>query len=749
MRRKTTLLRRILLALVATFGCVDCHGRGASASQAAELTTATVADASAIAADAGPSAQPPPPAAWVDAVRGERWAEAAMLLEALPEPERARPELRFVAARVASALGKSPEVVRLLDGLDAALPRSVNEVRSMRAEAALEAGPFAVAAEYFASSKRPRDLAKAALAMNRAGDAQAARAVADRAVKAAAKSPRDEALARATRARIGGRSPVAVEDWTWLLVHAPSSPEAAEADAALVTLGARLSAKDLLASIHALLDKGSGKQALDAIERAKKRSDVSRRELDRAHATALYKAHEFAKAARAFQKLAQSGSKTQADDLYYAARSLARSGDPTAALRMHREIARRFPKTVFADRSLLFSGRLLAQQGKYREAADAFAVAIHTLPRGENRADAELEHALALLSSGALANQARRALGGLARAAKSADEAGKLEELEGVAALRAGDKDGAVQIWSAVVRAHPLSWAALLARARLGQVGAVVPPLLEPPADAKSEAPLHPELPDPAAFYFSLGLDREAESALASSERESTASYGDRANEALCGMYGKFATAKRRYRLGASAVTAALLARAPSDADRWAWDCVYPRPYSDDVASLEKQLDLPQGLVHAVTRQESAFDPTIISPAHAVGLMQLMPQTADKLADELSMNRADVELTHGPTNLKLGAHYLRKLLGSFEKSLPLAIAAYNAGPSAVGEWLVGATDLDADVWVARIPFDETRSYVARVLGNLARYEWLAGGDGAVLRLPVELPRAVRPSSDLY
>jgi soluble lytic murein transglycosylase len=92
---------------------------------------------------------------------------------------------------------------------------------------------------------------------------------------------------------------------------------------------------------------------------------------------------------------------------------------------------------------------------------------------------------------------------------------------------------------------------------------------------------------------------------------------------------------------------------------------------------------------------------------------------------------------------------LRKLLGSFEKSLPLAIAAYNAGPSAVGEWLVGATDLDADVWVARIPFDETRSYVARVLGNLARYEWLAGGDVAVLRLPVELPRAVRPSSDLY
>ena len=67
----------------------------------------------------------------------------------------------------------------------------------------------------------------------------------------------------------------------------------------------------------------------------------------------------------------------------------------------------------------------------------------------------------------------------------------------------------------------------------------------------------------------------------------------------------------------------------------------------------------------------------------------------------------------------------------FQGSVPLAAAAYNAGPKIVSHWLSSGKDLDADVWVARIPYEETRNYVARVTGNLLRYQWLAGGNDKV------------------
>ena len=185
-------------------------------------------------------------------------------------------------------------------------------------------------------------------------------------------------------------------------------------------------------------------------------------------------------------------------------------------------------------------------------------------------------------------------------------------------------------------------------------------------------------------------------------------------------MYGMLSRAKRRYRVGNAAVGYATLMKAPSQAERWAWDCVYPKPHAAAVRKLEEQHGLPRGLVHALMRQESAFDPAVVSPATAVGLMQLMPSTGKAIAAELSMTDYDpAMLTNPELNLKLGAFYIAKLLKTFQGSIPLAAAAYNAGPKAVSHWLAVGKDHDADLWVARIPYDETRGYVAKVMGNLA------------------------------
>jgi soluble lytic murein transglycosylase len=126
-------------------------------------------------------------------------------------------------------------------------------------------------------------------------------------------------------------------------------------------------------------------------------------------------------------------------------------------------------------------------------------------------------------------------------------------------------------------------------------------------------------------------------------------------------------------------------------------------------------------------RQESSFDIGAISPSGARGLMQLMPFTAQAVAKEIGTATSLVSLTSDPAhNMRLGSEYLRQMLDQFGNSLPLAIAAYNAGPHRVDQWLVENGDprvgpIDMLDWIELIPINETRNYVQRVLENVVIY----------------------------
>ena len=132
-------------------------------------------------------------------------------------------------------------------------------------------------------------------------------------------------------------------------------------------------------------------------------------------------------------------------------------------------------------------------------------------------------------------------------------------------------------------------------------------------------------------------------------------------------------------------------------------------------------------VLHAVVRQESAFNSEAVSNAGARGLMQLMPQTALRVAHRLKVPYSKNRLTRDPTyNLRLGQAYLADMLSEYDGSLILALAAYNAGPVRVERWLQhygdpGPSIYDAIDWTESIPFTETRNYVQRVLENLAVY----------------------------
>ena len=162
-------------------------------------------------------------------------------------------------------------------------------------------------------------------------------------------------------------------------------------------------------------------------------------------------------------------------------------------------------------------------------------------------------------------------------------------------------------------------------------------------------------------------------------------------------------------------------------------------------------------LVLAVARQESLFDPAARSTAGALGLMQLMPGTAQAMSRELGEDFALRRLTRDPDfNVRLGAFYLGRQLARFDNEPVLALAAYNAGPRRVTEWLALNGDPRGNDphrlidWIELIPFAETRNYVQRVLEGRGMYRLALGrpalppARAAARETPV-LPRA-KPAS---
>ena len=132
-------------------------------------------------------------------------------------------------------------------------------------------------------------------------------------------------------------------------------------------------------------------------------------------------------------------------------------------------------------------------------------------------------------------------------------------------------------------------------------------------------------------------------------------------------------------------------------------------------------------LIHALIRQESMFDVDAKSSAGARGLMQLMPSTARHLAKKAKVPYRKSWLTSNPQyNITLGSYYIAQLINRYDGSYPLAIAAYNAGPGRVNEWLKVFGDprkgeVDLIDWIEIIPIYETRNYVQRVMEGVYIY----------------------------
>jgi soluble lytic murein transglycosylase len=141
-----------------------------------------------------------------------------------------------------------------------------------------------------------------------------------------------------------------------------------------------------------------------------------------------------------------------------------------------------------------------------------------------------------------------------------------------------------------------------------------------------------------------------------------------------------------------------------------------------DKYSIKRQLE--NSWLYGLIRAESAFQEDARSPAGAMGLMQVMPKTGSMTARRIGLKKySKNKLYKAETNVPIGSAYLKQMLETFNGNMILATAAYNAGPHRVKSWLPKKGCEEADIWIEKIPFNETRKYVRRVLYFTSIYDW--------------------------
>jgi soluble lytic murein transglycosylase len=157
------------------------------------------------------------------------------------------------------------------------------------------------------------------------------------------------------------------------------------------------------------------------------------------------------------------------------------------------------------------------------------------------------------------------------------------------------------------------------------------------------------------------------------------------------------------------------------------WRLIFPQPYWNDLVTDSGKNGLDPYLVASLIRQESEFNAGALSPAHAMGLMQLLPGTGKENAKKEGIRGFQaVSLLNPTVNLQLGTRNLKSLLDRFGGQPEYALAAYNAGDVPVRQWMAAGDYKDVPEFVESIPYSETREYVQAIMRNRELYKMLYG-----------------------
>jgi len=155
------------------------------------------------------------------------------------------------------------------------------------------------------------------------------------------------------------------------------------------------------------------------------------------------------------------------------------------------------------------------------------------------------------------------------------------------------------------------------------------------------------------------------------------------------------------------------------------WEGLFPRPFWPELTRDAAANQLDPHIVASLIRQESEFNPSAISTANAMGLMQLLPSVGKGLAKQMKIKHFSADdLLVADTNLRMGTRYFRQMVDHFGGQVEYALAAYNAGEDRVDDWRKNGNFADVEEFVESIPFTQTREYVQAIMRNAVIYKLL-------------------------
>lgn len=427
-------------------------------------------------------------------------------------------------------------------------------------------------------------------------------------------------------------------------------------------------------------------------------------------------------------------------------------GSERHALETYRMVAQRFADRPEAEDALIAAAEIQVRGRKYEDAQRLCEQLLLGNPVTKHRRRCLWTVGWAHFRLGQY-TRARQFFGSLSRMELSAEMDGAAKYWLARTNMTVGRLEEASDLYKAILKRYPLSYYAALAEEQLTEA-------LDEARVAKTKVTAEaPEALPPKLLqvreYVRLGLRSRALAALMTfekAERKRPGKIEKSIYYAMAHLYEELRhplDARKMREECARVYPTSLGDEAFVEAAKKA----HPLKYEEVVRKQAEAFQLPESLLFALIRTESGFSPTAVSPMNAYGLAQLIMPTAKAVSARLGAGRPTKKrlLYDLNYNVRLGAAYLRQMLDRYEGSEVLALAAYNAGPSAVDAWLrrrvraltgvkgsgIGVQPAP-DELAEEIPVAETRRYVKGVLARARGYARLYARPKKVVRPPPEL-----------
>ncbi len=527
------------------------------------------------------------------------------------------------------------------------------------------------------------------------------------------------AVYQAARCREGlGDVEKAVQELRGLWLAYPASTVAEEADESLRELARRgfaaapYTADELFRRANTLYNLGRYQQAVkafDAVPLANQPADFVAL-VTLKSGQALYKARRHKDAERTLSRLLEQEVKPALAEeaRFWHAKALDRIGRNEVGFAAYLKIAEGVPAGELADDALLEAAFIRKFQGRYQEQYVLLDRLLAVTTDAKLRQRATWETAWALYGI----KDFRSAAKAFENLHSSPDYRERALYWHGRALEAAGEKDGAAAAFARVLEEFPVSFYGRQVRTALN---------IEEQTPSLAAEPAALSLPMPAGFeriklFITVGLHDEARRELAAIRKKNGLKQ-----KTLLGV-ARLYQEMEDYNSAAAIYRGSIPRRVDSDS-LTQWGLLYPKAFRDAVTRQAADHGVAEELIYAVIKAESTFSPTVVSPAGAVGLMQLMPSTAKAMVNANGTS-ISTRLTDPGFNIRLGVRHLKGLLQQYNGSIVAAVAAYNAGSTPVDRWRRTLPYQRDDEFIENIPYPETREYVKKVLANAEMYRTL-------------------------